>query len=374
MSTLLSQGGFGCVFYPGLDCDKSNGELNKKTVTKIQKDNFFSKKESHIGKKILRIPNYIEHFVPISETCQIQIRKIEDKKFKKDIKKCEIISEQSKLPYVSMSMKYINGKGLLDLFDDLDQDNRIIISKLMSSYYHLLTGIEILQQNGIIHNDLKSDNVLFDLDSQLPKIIDFGISIEKEKLTDENLKDYFYAFGPEYFVWPIEVHIICYLLHEMPESFTEEMLHEIVRDHVEANKTYDDKIKMKKKCIQSLKKFIGNKSKHIINELLKMSKTWDNYALSIMFLRILRTSLKEKDDNVFFEQFDDLLTMNASPDFSERKSILETRIKFNELKDLNIKPLEYDKIIKTLNRTDSKKELVGDSIQLETIKEKYIKL
>ena len=35
MSKLLSQGGFGCVFYPGVKCDGTSNP-DKKVVTKIQ--------------------------------------------------------------------------------------------------------------------------------------------------------------------------------------------------------------------------------------------------------------------------------------------------------------------------------------------------
>ena len=42
MSNLLSQGGFGCVYYPGLKCDNEddNNNNNDKFVTKLQKKNF----------------------------------------------------------------------------------------------------------------------------------------------------------------------------------------------------------------------------------------------------------------------------------------------------------------------------------------------
>ena len=272
-----------------------------------------------------------------------------------------------------MSMKYINGQGILKLFDNLEEDNRIIISKLISSYYHLLEGIELLQQLGIIHNDLKSDNILYDLDSQSPKIIDFGISIEKEKLNSDNLKNYFYAFGPEYFVWPIEVHIINYLLHETSETLTEKNLQDIINSHVESNVVYENKDEMKEESFASLKKYIGERSTKIINELLKMSDTWDNYALSIMFIRILRTSIKEKD-NRFFKYFDSLLSSNSSPDFSKRKSISETRQNFDKLTELNISGSDYDKIIKSLNRKEVKNKLIPESIYLETIKTEKLDL
>ena len=36
MSKLLSQGGFGCIYYPGLKCN-GKSEYNKNVVSKLQK-------------------------------------------------------------------------------------------------------------------------------------------------------------------------------------------------------------------------------------------------------------------------------------------------------------------------------------------------
>ena len=41
-----------------------------------------------------------------------------------------------------------------------------------------------------------------------PQMIDFGISIPIAQLTPQNRKNYFYVFAPEYYLWPLEVHII----------------------------------------------------------------------------------------------------------------------------------------------------------------------
>ena len=55
MSQLLSQGGFGCVYYPGLDC-KGKSLFKKNIVSKLQKKNFNSNNEIYIGKLIKTIP------------------------------------------------------------------------------------------------------------------------------------------------------------------------------------------------------------------------------------------------------------------------------------------------------------------------------
>ena len=44
MSKLLSQGGFGCVFYPGINCDGSSNN-DPAIATKVQKRDFNSENE-----------------------------------------------------------------------------------------------------------------------------------------------------------------------------------------------------------------------------------------------------------------------------------------------------------------------------------------
>ena len=61
---LLAEGGYGCVFLPGMNC---KGELltTQKYVSKIQKFDNSARNEIEIGKLIQKIPNYSNYFSPI---------------------------------------------------------------------------------------------------------------------------------------------------------------------------------------------------------------------------------------------------------------------------------------------------------------------
>ena len=49
--SLLSQGGYGCVFHPEINC-KGKETTNKKYISKIQKNDFSAENEISIGKHI----------------------------------------------------------------------------------------------------------------------------------------------------------------------------------------------------------------------------------------------------------------------------------------------------------------------------------
>ena len=56
MSKLLSQGGFGCVYHPGIKCDGKKDK--KKYVSKLQINDYTAFNEVEIGEIIKTIPNY----------------------------------------------------------------------------------------------------------------------------------------------------------------------------------------------------------------------------------------------------------------------------------------------------------------------------
>jgi serine/threonine protein kinase len=115
----------------------------------------------------------------------------------------------------------------------------------IETYEHLLDALDLLGQKKIVHNDLKGDNILYNVNNSVPQIIDFGISISFDLLNNENLLDYFYVYAPEYNAWSLDYDVICYLLHEMPANeianeianeFNETIIDKICNDYVNSQK------------------------------------------------------------------------------------------------------------------------------------------
>ena len=97
-SKLINQGSYGCIYYPSLPFqlqrDKKNSrdkktaaaaangdphqELRSKYVSKLQKFNFHSDFEDHIGRKIQEIPSYELFFVPVLKTYKIDLATIKE--------------------------------------------------------------------------------------------------------------------------------------------------------------------------------------------------------------------------------------------------------------------------------------------------------
>jgi hypothetical protein len=58
MSKLLSQGSYGCIYYPGMKCD-GRTDRNKQYVTKLQKLDHSADTEIFISNKIKQLKNIV---------------------------------------------------------------------------------------------------------------------------------------------------------------------------------------------------------------------------------------------------------------------------------------------------------------------------
>ena len=111
-------------------------------------------------------------------------------------------------------------------------------------------------------------------------------------------RQHFYVHAPDYFLWPIEVHIITYLIHEH-DTLTDDSLGKICYDYILNNKAFaymsgEFKKKMFRLSVATFSRFIHQPREKVINELLKYWDKWDMYAINIMFLKMLYEMVFDK--------------------------------------------------------------------------------
>ena len=328
---MLASGGYGCVFSPAIDCD-GNKLTSKKYVSKIQVYNKYAKREILIGKKIQTIRGFTNHFVPIIKHCQVNIGEIKDD----EKSKCDIFKKKESKKFTTMKMPFINGTDFID-FMIKHKDSDYIVNKIIFSYNHLLTSVSKLIQNNILHFDLKGTNILYDYDSKLPLLIDFGLSaIIKDEISDEQIKEIFYVFGADYYVWPLEVHYMAYIINENNDPNDSE-LKEIVMEYVDNNKGLIKNFspsflkKFKQTCFDQLKFYNSMESfKEKKNYIMSFWNTFDNYSLSIMYLKFIYfINVNGYIQNKFITDFTELLLENIHPNPKKRNSIVDTIQRFN---------------------------------------------
>jgi serine/threonine protein kinase len=324
MSKLLSQGGFGCVYYPGITCDGET-DKDKKYVTKLQRRDFNADNEIYIGNIISTIKNYENFFIPVIKSCDIDLRRIDSS----IISDCQVVSQSREVNYLLMTLNYVKNKSLENTIvtSTSKEIKKRSFAQLLSMYAYLLNSIKLLYEKNIIHFDLKVENLLFGIKLGTPLVIDFGISIPKDKLNKESMKKYFYAFVPEYYIWPLEVHVINYLLHSTQVNLTNDDIKLISSRFSETNdallffsKSFRERYLLS--CIYQLKKYVGVNRDKVIEQLLSYDYTWDNYSISIMFITIYIKIFKQgMYFNRMFIFLIELLVINISPDPNLRINI-----------------------------------------------------
>ena len=332
MSKLLSQGGFGCVYYPGIKCDGKT-DPRKNVVTKLQRRNFNADNEIKIGKLVRRIPNYRLFYLPVVKSCPVSLREIDNSV----ISECEIVSRSDKVKYVLMEIPYVSNLPFFGIISDVSVGKKRLILTMTESFRFLLDAIGYLLDDGIVHFDIKGENILYNTVSNEPQLIDFGISIPINEIGAKNLKDYFYTYAPEYYVWPMEVHIINFLLHETKKELTYRDAASIATSYAKSNSALnvfspDFRRMYLENCKKTADIYVGVPRKDALSTLIGMYGTWDCYALSVMYLKSLKYLFAEGfHHNPMIIRFSQILLLNVSADFDKRLGIEETKKKFNDI-------------------------------------------
>ena len=368
MSKLISQGGYGCVFYPGIDC-RGRTIDDDSIATKVQVKNFTSNNEIKIGTMIRNQGGYELFFLPVLSSCDINIRKSSAG----EISKCKII-DKHKNKYVAMSMKYLKNHNFVDIVKH--SDSRMVIQTFIESYKYLLMAIEKLTYINVVHFDLKLENIIFHGYTYEPRIIDFGISIPIGDLNESTMKNYFYTYAPSYYVWCIDNIIINFLLHETDTELTDVNAETLSRMYVANNKALsvysnEEVIQYLDMCIKQTKTYVGRPRGEVIQELLKYNNTWDNYSLSIIYLKLIDGLFPNREDsNTFILLMIRILFTNIHPVPSRRLNITDTMIQFSNIFYIECDVDSYIRVVTQMAHVKHQiiTEIESDKRSLKTIK------
>jgi hypothetical protein len=396
-SKVISQGGFGCIFYPSLACKKERLSLeeSKEHVSKLVEKNFSSKNEIDIGEIIKKIPFYSLYYVPVLQHCAANLSKVG----KREIKNCNIIDREEKhIKYILLKMKYVKNIKFTEYLLT-NKSKKHVLNIIFDTYSYFLFSLEQLMNYEVVHFDFKWDNAVIDLKTELPVILDFGISIPIRKLLehDRNLsasglnggdkikkegevdedeygvfRDYFYTYFPKYSLWPLEVHVVCYVLNEH-SRITRESLHNLIDECVDSNVAFgifspEFLEKYKKLCFETMEHLIDKPRRYVIHECLKFWNTWDNYALSMSYFQIIQfISSSGFTSNAFLISFSKILLGNVHPDASRRSNYTTTRYEYKSIFYQETSIRDFELLVDNFDFERFRSESVKDSRRNESL-------
>ncbi len=368
MSKLIDQGGFGCVFYPGIECDGSVSK-NPKYISKLHKKNYHVVNEYNVGKKVTKIPLYEYYFAPIVNMCNLDIAKID----KRERDMCRVISRTSSgSKFVIMKMPYIKNVSLVKYITNPNIDKKEILTYIMDSYKFLLHSLKMLNSSGVVHFDFKIPNILFEVKTKNPIIIDFGLSLPLNNLGPTTYSKYFYTYNATYYVWPVDVHIINYVIN-VNSNLTYEELVVLVDTNVKANPVLsifsEEFVKRYRDLtINTYKKYTNMPGENVVTELVKNCNTWDNYSLSVMFLCLINfISYDGFTDNKLIKEFSELLLLNIHPNAARRLSFDETKKRYKKLFSLDVSVEGYESLLNNFDKKIFVNKAIKESMQQEKL-------
>lgn len=184
---VIGEGSYGCVQEPSLHCahlPKPNFDYNG-YVSKLMKTKRAEEELAEFVKFHSYDPNDEYHLgTPIM--CKPDLK---DANVMKDVEQCKKLSPDVKAKpddYDLLVMKYggpdlkIFCKSKINQFLKTKKEQKS--DKFWLEVHHLIKGLQFFRDNGIVHNDLKPQNILYDTKTNKLMFIDFGLMQTKAEL------------------------------------------------------------------------------------------------------------------------------------------------------------------------------------------------
>ena len=286
----------GCVFY-FLNETKLQTQIKRNKLHKIVKIDFFIENELTNQQKINKIRDRKKYYYLCENSRELKITEIYEEsdkiQNKNTIKDDTILLEFEDRNLISLK-NYL--KDLLK--DGTSANTSKYILTIINFYKHMLNSINCLVSCNIFHNNINFDSIFVDK-FDYPLLSNFSFSIDYSiRDIDQYIRHFIIAYEPTYLEWPIELHILSYLLTNKLNSLSnyniENIIHEVVKNNIILNTFGDTFVSSYKiEAIQYFKKYVNQSYDYILTDILQFVNTWDNYALSILFLRILILDFRE---------------------------------------------------------------------------------
>ena len=192
---VIGEGGYGCVHKPSIHCKTGLDPTfdYSKYVSKIMK----TKDAEKELKEFVVIGSYDktnEYHLGTPVLCQPELN---DQIIDNEISKCKYIESKSVKAnpndYKILLLKY--GGPDLKVFC-MSELNKYLSSKKKTKteyfwleVHHLLKGLRFFKNNGLVHNDIKPQNILFNTTNGKMKYIDFGLMRTKKEIINSSINN-----------------------------------------------------------------------------------------------------------------------------------------------------------------------------------------
>lgn len=207
---VAGEGTYGCVHKPSIPCKTppNPGFSYNNYVSKIMTDKHARKEleefliigqydksnEYHLGEPILCTPKMDSETINDINKCNNI--KIKPNNLDKDNEKYKLLILKDGGPDLKIFCKN-------HITEYLSTNKEVKSDKFWLEVHHLLKGLKFLRKNGLVHNDIKPQNILFDMSKNKLMFIDFGLMNTRSNII-ENSYDNENYLGIFHWSYPLE--------------------------------------------------------------------------------------------------------------------------------------------------------------------------
>ena len=303
---LISQGAYGCVYRPSIQCNGRPGKT-KNFVSKLQLKST-ADNEIAIGAKLTKIPNFNFHFAPIIRSCPVQLAKLDQNTM---LNSCNVVKKDStrEQEFVLNRIRFV-GTDTLETYINNRIHRGYLILKFFELHQFLLRSVTHMVEQSVVHFDLKENNIIYDAKNHVPIIIDFGMSVDMTFLSGNQLELYdsgFHIYYEKYPPWCLDIVICSFLVQKSVHSTTPhawakqtvdiDQLLKIVDLYYSGNDIIHTLSKLGPTAIAAIKQshnkwnnFVrtqcaGKNGKEVVDMIASSGwKTWDNFGMAVIFI------------------------------------------------------------------------------------------
>jgi serine/threonine protein kinase len=343
---LINSSSHSCLFRPNLTI--KNKKKSKKKISKIVFKP--SDKEYEINKLINKLSNHENYYSILQKEPNMSYTEI--KKQEKDIDECLNKFKLHKEDIFDSELligEWISGGNLQEYFNKKFKTHNIhkieqIFLNMMDKFINVFIGIIILNENDIVHLDIKPSNIM--VDKNTFKIIDFGLSSKLDDIDHFKQRAYKESRTDRLYIWYPPSFLLSQLdMSELKE--TEKYINNYKFNDYKSNAYVYNNIRKFygqntiRTYIQTLMKKIKyskNKTKEEIDKrFISELDTIDTYSLGMIFPYLFEKKglLKYVKNSIILRPFFELFKLMINPGDTWRIRIYEATVLLNSLIVIN---------------------------------------
>jgi serine/threonine protein kinase len=324
---VLGIGATGCVINPNISC--KNYMSDNKYISKLINNDDVNMEYNII--KILelnKLPNFEKYIIVPLEVCDMKLDYTKEdrnniyKKHKLDIVEC--INKFPRVDNMFKTTNIIQEYGGISFAEYRKNNMNQTIEENVPYYVQLFKAVIFLNNNGIVHRDIKHPNIVIDTNNKTVRLIDFGLAMNIDDIFNVENQQYITFFNEDiyykgYYIWPIELYVFCnmyndkstplnYINKQIITNYYNEYKDFIIptADNYKYEKAVYNHINQINDIIKNIHKY-GTNIKEKYEWKKECNSKLDVFSLGTFFMREIKLLEKNSPNNNFINLFKDLV-------------------------------------------------------------------